>query len=83
VEMAAPSKCNLSYKVNKYIPEFFHNFSKYDRHLFIKELEKIPGEITVIPINKKNYISVSKKKCFSRNSFEIRFLDTYRFMPSS
>jgi len=56
----------------------FHNFSKYDCHLFIQELGKIPGEISVIPINKENYISVSiKMKCLSENSFEIRFLDTY------
>jgi len=52
-------------------------------HLFVQELGKIPGEIFVIPINKESYISVSKKKCLSGNSFEIRFLDTYRFMPSS
>jgi len=52
--------------------------------LFIQELGKIPGKISVIPINKENYISVSKKiKSLSGNSFEIRFLDTYRFMPSS
>jgi len=47
-------------------------------------LGKIPGEISVIPINKENYTSVSKKKkCLSGNSFEIRFLGTYRFMPTS
>jgi len=75
---AAHSKCNLDYKVNKFIPKFFHNFSKYDCHLFIQELGKIPGEISVIPINKENYISVSRKiKSLSGNSFEIRFLDTY------
>jgi len=81
---AALSKCNLDYTVNIFIPVFFHNISKYDCHLLIQELGKIPGEITVIPINKENYISVSKKiKSLSGNSFEIRFLDTYRFMPSS
>jgi len=81
---AVHSKCNLYYKVNKFIPVFLYNFSKYDCHLFIQELGKIRGEISVIPINKENYISVSKKiKCLSEISFEIRFLDTYRFMPSS
>jgi len=46
-------------------------------------LGKIPGEICVIPINRENYTSVPKKiKCFSE-SFEIRFLDTYRCMPLS
>jgi len=66
------------------IPVFFHNFSKHDCHLFSQELGKIPGEITVIPINKENHISVSKNiKSLSGTSFEISFLDTYRFMPSS
>jgi len=47
-------------------------------------LGKIPAEISVIPVNKENFISVSKKiKSLSGNSFEIRFLVTYRFMPSS
>jgi len=48
-------------------------------------LGKFPAEISVIPINKENYIFVSKKKmkCLSGNRFEIRFLDTYRFIPSS
>jgi len=78
------SKCNLDYKVKICIPVFFHNFSKYDCHLFFQELGKIPVEISLIPINKENYNSVSKKiNSLSGNSFEIRFLDTYRFMPSS
>jgi len=34
----AHSKCNLDYKVNKFVPVFFQNFSKYDCHLFIQEL---------------------------------------------
>jgi len=78
---AADSKYNVDYKVNKFIPVFFHTFSKYDCHLFIQGSGKIPGEISVMQINKENYISVSKKvKCLSGNSFEIRFLDTYRYM---
>jgi len=39
---AAHSKSNLDYKINKFIPVFFHKFSKYDCHLFIQELGKIP-----------------------------------------
>jgi len=57
---AAHSKCNMDYKVNKFIPVFFHNFSKYDCHLFIQELGKIPGEISVIPLNKET-IFLSQK----------------------
>jgi len=61
---ASHSKSNFVYKDNKFIPIFFHNFSKYDCHLFIHKLAKIPGEVSVTPINKENYISVSKKKMF-------------------
>jgi len=78
---ATHSKCNLDNKVNKFILVFFHNFSKYDCHLFIKELGKIPGEITVIPINKENYISVSKNiTSLNGTSLEISFLDTYAYI---
>jgi len=71
----------LDNKVNKFILVFFHNFSKYDCHLFIKELGKIPGEITVIPINKENYISVSKNiTSLNGTSLEISFLDTYAYI---
>jgi len=66
----------MDYKVIKFIPIFFHNFSKYDCHLFIQKLGKIPCEIIVIPINKEYSICVSKKIIgLSGNSFEIPFLD--------
>jgi len=40
--------------------------------LFIQDLGNIPFEISVIPIKKENYISVSKQiKCLSGNSFVI------------
>ena len=32
----APSKCNLKYKVPKFIPVVFHNGSTYDNHFVIK-----------------------------------------------
>ena len=37
---AAHSICNLGYKTTKKIPIVFHNGSKYDWHLIIKELSK-------------------------------------------
>ena len=81
---AAHSKCNLAYRTSNFIPVFFHNFTKYDSHLFVKELSHVPGEIKVIPINKEHYISLSKIiECENGNSLEIRFLDTFRFMSSS
>jgi len=47
---AALHACNLKYKVPKFIPVFFHNITRYDCHLFIKDLAIIPGEIKVIQI---------------------------------
>jgi len=68
-------------KVPKCIPVFFHNFTRYDCHLFIKDLAIIPGEIKVIPLNKEQYISISKIITLSNgDNFEIRFLDSFRFM---
>jgi len=46
---AAHNECNSKYKVPKFIPVFFRTFTRYDCHLFIKDLAIIPGEIKVIP----------------------------------
>jgi len=71
---AAHNACNLKYKVPKFIPVFFHNFTRYHCHLFIKDLAIIPGEIKVIPLNKEQYISISKIITISNGDcFEIRF----------
>jgi len=71
-------------KLPKFFPIFFHNLSAYDAHLFMKELLKIPGEISIIPLNKEFYISISKKIYINPNEIlELRFLDSFRFMPSS
>ncbi|XP_075158156.1 uncharacterized protein LOC142231433 [Haematobia irritans] len=82
---AAHNECNLNYKIPKFIPIFFHNFSSYDCHLFIKDLlNLIPGNTSVIPLNKELYISVSHKIKFDNGDLlEYRFLDSLRFMPSS
>lgn len=83
---AAHNVCNLNYQIPLFLPVLFHNLSKYDCHLFIKELGAIEPEspISVIPLNKELYISVSKKlKIREGINFEIRFLDSFRFMSSS
>lgn len=81
---AAHNECNLNYKISNFFPIFFHNFSAYDCHLFVKELSTIEGEITIIPISKEFYISISKKIFITPEKyFELRFLDSFRFMPSS
>ena len=35
---AAHNRCNLNHRIPSHIPVVFHNLSKYDAHLFIREL---------------------------------------------
>ncbi len=51
---AAHSICDLNYKIPNFIPVFFHNFSGYDAHFLVKELEADGENITLIPTVKKN-----------------------------
>jgi hypothetical protein len=88
---AAHESCNLNYKIPKFFPVIFHNLSGYDSHLFIKKLSG--GKINCIPNNEEKYISFSRevvvdkfinkegKECEVKR--ELRFLDSFRFMPSS
>lgn len=81
---AAHQKCNLEYQVASFIPVFFHNFSAYDCHLFVKSLEIIPGEIEVIASTKEKYTCMTKRFLIEgKGHAEIRFLDSYRFLPES
>ena len=57
---AAHSNCNLNYKVPRFIPIYFHNFSGYDAHLFVREFGEDYDNIKLIPNNKEKYISFSK-----------------------
>jgi hypothetical protein len=86
---AAHNKCNIDYKIPKFFPVAFHNLSGYDGHLFIK---KLGGKMKCIPTNEEKYISFSKEVIV--DSFvkdgkkvdvkrELRFIDSFRFMPSS
>ena len=90
------TKCNLQYKIPSYIPIVFHNLSRYDAHLFIKELAASStdgAKIGVIAKNKEDYISFSIKvevdKYFDKNGIEkskeieLRFIDNFKFMSSS
>ena len=58
---AAHNKCNLAYRIPSYIPVVFHNLSKYDAHLFIRELAEEFGveEMECIAENVEKYISFS------------------------
>lgn len=63
---------------------FFHNLSAHDCHLFIKELPSIDGDINIIPLNQEQYISIWKKfYIIEKKEIELRFLDSFKFMPSS
>ena len=72
----------------------FHNLQGYDSHLFIKQLAKVPGDLSCIPSTEEKYISFSKKitvdHYFSRKmgkvfpkKFEIRFIDSFKFLQIS
>ena len=71
----------------------YHNLSGYDAHLFIGELGAHTSDMEVIAKNKEDYISFSIKvpveKYIDKNEeekdklFELRFLDSFKFMSSS
>jgi len=50
---AAHSNCNLNYKIPRFIPIYFHNFSEYDAHLFVKEFGDDYDDIKLIPNNEE------------------------------
>ncbi|GFU60970.1 uncharacterized protein NPIL_654521 [Nephila pilipes] len=74
------NSCNLAMKTPKILPVFFHNLSGYDAHIFIKELGYDKKQINLIPNTEEKYISFSKNVS---NDFQLRFLDSFKFMPSS
>ena len=85
--------CNLRYKIPSYIPVVFHNLSRYDAHLFIRELGKKSKDIGVIAKNKEDYITFSvdvaadkyvhKEGNEKDKTIEHRFIDSFKFMVSS
>ena len=90
----AHRSCNLKIRYPSYIPVFMHNLSNYDAHLFVKELSKCPGKLNVIPETAEKYIFISKSlkvgEYFNKKlektmpiNRELRFLDSFRFLPSS
>ena len=90
----AHNECNLKCKKPLILPVVFHNLQGYDSHLFIKQLAKISGDLSCIPSTEKKYISFSKKikvgEYLSRKKgkifpikFEIRFIDSFKFLSTS
>ena len=88
---AAHSKCNLKYSIPNFIPIVFHNLSKYDSHLFIRELARVfnKEDIGCIAENKEKYISFYVKINIPigdsgyYKKVQLRFIDSLRFMQSS
>ena len=90
---ACHNKCNLMCKKPRILPVIFHNLQGYDAHLFIKQLAKLDGKLDCIPCTEEKYISFSKHikvgeyRHIQGNmcdiTFEIRFLDSYKFLQSS
>ena len=85
---AAPSKCNLNYKVPKDISIIIHNAS-YDTHFIINQLaEEFKGELNCIGENMEKYITFSvpiKKEGDNgkKVAYKLSFIDSFRFMSTS
>lgn len=90
---AAHFDCNMNFREPKIIPIIFHNLN-YDLHFIIERLASgFKGNIDIIPINSEHYISFSKEVAdtsfnFSESKYydekmKIRFIDSYRFLPTS
>ncbi|KAE9526271.1 hypothetical protein AGLY_013902 [Aphis glycines] len=72
--------CNLQMVKPGYVPIFSHNLSGYDSHFIITQLGVDSKTINVIPNTEEKFISFTK---YVLNSFQIPFVDTYRFMATS
>lgn len=66
---AAHNVCNTKYHLPHEVPVIFHNFSKYDSHLFIRELTQLESDqnIQIIPSNTETYIAVTKSVELTRS----------------
>ena len=91
---AAHNKCNLMCRKPRVLPVIFHNLQGYDAHLFIKQLARLEGDLSCIPSTEEKYISFSKNikvgeyNCLKLGkmcpiNFEIRFLDSFKFLQTS
>ena len=91
---AAHNSCNLKLRTQSFTPVFFQNLGKYDSHHLIRYLSLKPKEkLTIVPCTDENYVSFSlhvpvgeykTKTGETKIKFEeMRFLDSYRFLPDS
>ena len=90
----AHDQCNLERSIN-YIPVIAHNSSNYDILHLCKNLHEFESErkIELVPVTNEKYIMVNigvrvnsytDKRGVVKNVYEyLRFIDSYRFLPSS
>ena len=89
----AHNECNLKLRTQSFTPVLLHNLSRYDAHHLIRSLKLNPKEkLTVVPCSDETYISFilhvpigeykSKSGAIHPKFEEMRFLDSYRFLPS-
>ena len=81
------------YNTSQYIPTVFHNLSRYDAHLFIRELGKKFDTGKMIAENKEKYISFNVNVVVGsyldgsgevkEKKIQVRFMDSMRLMASS
>lgn len=76
---AACNSCNINYKLPNFIPIILHNLSGFDAHFIIPQLGRDTGSIDVLATTTERFISFSKKV----GRMKLRFVDSFRFMPSS
>ena len=76
----AHNTCNVNVKQkdNNFIPFVFHNYSRYDSHMFFKRLIDLKNDKVKFKINPK-----TNEEYISINYGCIRFIDSYRFFSSS
>ena len=89
----AHNECNLMCKKPRILPVIFHNLQGYVAHLFIKQLVRLEGNLNCIPSTEEKYISFSKSIKVGEYedytgltlpiNFEIRFLDSFKFLQTS
>lgn len=85
---SAHNQCNLRYQESRHVPVVFHNLSRYDAHFIIEKISTCcKGGISAIPLNDELYISFTQIFPSSKVDFpkfiKLRFIDSFRFMPSS
>jgi len=91
---AACDSCNKQLRLTNIIPIVFHNLKGYDMHLLLQEVGRFKRELNVIPSNIEKYMSFSiqsQKLCWDskekdyvlKSKFDLRFIDSYQFLPSS